>query len=82
MWRRLDLLFVPWDEFGATLIYFTGNDIFNRGIRLLASKKGMWLNQHCLYKDVMRGRQWERIIEGTLVEGQREEKIFEILGVH
>jgi DNA polymerase IV len=81
VWRRIDLLFVPWEEFGAALIYFTGNDIFNRSIRLLASKKGMRLNQQGLYKDVMRGRQRDRITEGTLVEGRSEQKIFEILGV-
>lgn len=81
VWRRIDLLFVPWDELGAALIYFTGNDIFNRSIRLLASKRGMRLNQHGLYKDVMRGNQRERITEGTLVEGHSEQKILETLGV-
>ena len=80
-WRRIDLLFVPWDELGAALIYFTGNDIFNRSMRLLASKKGMRLNQKGLYADVMRGERRERITEGRLLEGQSEEKIFEILGV-
>ena len=40
---------------GVALLYFTGNDIFNRNMRLLASKKGMRLNQHMLFKDVMRG---------------------------
>ena len=81
VWRRIDLLFVPWDEFGAALIYFTGNDIFNRSIRLLASRKGMRLNQHGLYGDVMRGEKRERITQGTLLEGRSEERIFQILGV-
>ena len=80
-WRRIDLLFVPWNELGAALIYFTGNDIFNRSMRLLASRKGMRLNQRGLYADVMRGRGRERITEGKLLEGQSEQKIFEILGV-
>ena len=80
-WRRIDLLFVPWNELGAALIYFTGNDIFNRSIRLLASKKGMRLNQRGLYADVMRGERRERITGGRLLEGRSEEKIFEILGV-
>jgi DNA polymerase IV len=80
-WRRIDLLFVPWSELGAALIYFTGNDIFNRSMRLLASKKGMRLNQRGLYADVMRGQRRERATEGRLLEGQSEEKIFEILGV-
>lgn len=81
VWRRIDFLLVPWDEIGAALIYFTGNDIFNRSIRLLASRKGMRLNQRGLWKDVMRGRNRERITQGTLVEGKDEKKIFELLGV-
>lgn len=81
VWRRIDLLLVPWDELGAALIYFTGNDIFNRSIRLLASKKGMRLNQRGLYKDVVRGRDRTKLNEGTLVEGQSERRIFELLGV-
>ena len=80
-WRRVDLLLVPWNEIGAALIYFTGNDLFNRSIRLLASKQGMRLNQHGLYKNVMRGRDRVKVTEGELVEGQSEKKIFEILGV-
>ena len=62
-------------------MYFTGNDIFNRSIRLLASKKGMRLNQRGLYKDVMRGTQRVKVTEGELVEGRDERRIFEILGV-
>ncbi|KIW46453.1 uncharacterized protein PV06_02124 [Exophiala oligosperma] len=81
IWRRIDLLFVPWAELGAALIYFTGDDIFNRSIRLLASKKNMRLNQHGLYKDVLRGRGRQRITKGRLVEGQDEKRIFDILGV-
>jgi DNA polymerase IV len=80
-WRRMDLLLVPSDEIGAALIYFTGNDIFNRSLRLLASTKGMRLNQRGLYKDVMRGPQRKRLTQGTLVEGKDEKKIFEALGV-
>jgi DNA polymerase IV len=81
IWRRIDLLFVPWDEYGAALLYFTGNDIFNRSIRLLASKKHMRLNQHGLYGDVMRGRQRRKITKGRLLESRSEKRIFEILGV-
>lgn len=81
VWRRLDLLFVPWEEFGAALIYFTGNDIFNRSIRLLASRKKMRLNQHGLYGDVLRGEKREWITQGKLLESRSEERIFEILGV-
>ncbi|KAF2131709.1 hypothetical protein P153DRAFT_312347 [Dothidotthia symphoricarpi CBS 119687] len=80
-WRRLDLLLVPEGEIGAALLYFTGNDIFNRSMRLLARKKGMRLNQKGLYKDVKRGRRGEKLNEGVLVEGRNEKRIFEVLGV-
>ncbi|KAI7788992.1 DNA polymerase IV [Diaporthe eres] len=80
-WRRIDLLLVPETEYGAALIYFTGNDIFNRSIRLLASRKSMRLNQRGLYKDVIRGSKREKLTEGELVEGKSEKRIFEILGV-
>lgn len=81
VWRRIDFLLVPWQEIGAALIYFTGNDIFNRSIRLLASKQGMCLNQRGLWKDVIRDKNRKRITQGSLIEGQDERKIFELLGV-
>ncbi|KAI9873430.1 MAG: hypothetical protein M1823_007921, partial [Watsoniomyces obsoletus] len=65
-WRRLDILLVPETEIGAALIYFTGNDIFNRSIRLLASRKDMRLNQHGLFKDVMRGKGRVKVTDGEL----------------
>jgi DNA polymerase IV len=81
IWRRIDLLFVPWDEIGAALIYFTGNDIFNRSLRLLASKKGMCLNQRGLFEDVLRGPNRVKMNAGRLLEGHDEKRIFELLGV-
>ncbi|KAI4097310.1 MAG: hypothetical protein LQ344_000409 [Seirophora lacunosa] len=81
VWRRVDFLLVPHAELGAALIYFTGNDIFNRSIRLLASKKGYRLNQRGLWKDVLRGKARERVTQGTLVEARSERRIFEILEV-
>ncbi|KAK3996809.1 hypothetical protein QBC44DRAFT_347225 [Cladorrhinum sp. PSN332] len=81
LWRRIDFLLVPETEYGAALIYFTGNDMFNRSLRLLASKKGMRLNQRGLYRDVMRGKGRVKVTEGELVEGRDEKRIFEVLGV-
>lgn len=71
----------PETEYGAALLYFTGNDIFNRSIRLLASKRKMRLNQRGLYKNVIRGDNREKLTQGQLVEGKSEKRIFEILGV-
>lgn len=81
VWRRIDLLFVPGAEIGAALIYFTGNDIFNRSMRLLASKKGMCLNQRGLYTDVLRTTGRVKLNAGRLLEGHDERRIFDILGV-
>lgn len=81
VWRRVDFLLVPHDEWGAALLYFTGNDIFNRSIRLLARKKGLRLNQHGLFKDVMRGPGGLKVNRGSLLEAKSEERIFELLGV-
>lgn len=81
IWRRIDFLLVPEPEMGAALIYFTGDDIFNRSMRLLASKRGMRLNQRGLYKDVLRGLGRVKVTDGSLVEGRDERGIFEVLGV-
>ena len=81
IWRRIDFLLVPRQELGAALIYFTGNDVFNRSLRLLASRKGMRLNQRGLYKNVMRGPGRKKVTEGELVEGADEQKIFDALKV-
>ena len=80
-WRRIDLLLVPESQLGAALIYFTGDDIFNRSIRLLSNRKGMKLNQRGLYTNVLRGPGGVKLSEGTLVEGADEKKIFAALGV-
>ncbi|ETS87556.1 hypothetical protein PFICI_01384 [Pestalotiopsis fici W106-1] len=81
IWRRIDFLLVPETEFGAALLYFTGNDLFNRSMRLLGDKKGMCLNQRGLFRGVIRGPGRVKYTDGELVEGRDEKKIFEALGV-
>lgn len=81
IWRRIDILLVPNTEWGAALLYFTGNDIFNRSMRLLARRSGGSLNQHGLYKGVVRDRNGVKVVPGTLIEGRDERKIFDALGV-
>lgn len=80
-WRRIDFLLVPWDEMGAAMIYFTGDDIFNRSMRLLARKNGLRLNQRGLYRDVIRGQKYGKSTNGVKIEGRDEKRIFDILGV-
>lgn len=80
IWRRIDFLIVPESELGASLLYFTGNQLFNRSMRLLAQKKGYSLNQHGLFKNVVRVNRL-KTTGGTLVEGRSERKIFKALGL-
>ncbi|PLW19692.1 hypothetical protein PCASD_13183 [Puccinia coronata f. sp. avenae] len=48
--RRLYLRGVPCNQLGAALIYFTGNEIFNRSLRLKARHMGYTLTQQGLFK--------------------------------
>lgn len=48
--RRLDILYVPYDEYITSLFYFTGDKYFNQHIRSIAKNKGYKLNEHGLYK--------------------------------
>ncbi|KAJ6790370.1 hypothetical protein PWT90_04208 [Aphanocladium album] len=79
-WRRMDFLLVPASQLGAALIYFTGDDVFNRSLRLLAQKRGMKLNQRGLYRRVG-GKEAPTSSEEDLLEGRDERRIFDILGV-
>ncbi|CAG8523195.1 15084_t:CDS:10 [Acaulospora colombiana] len=79
--RRIDLFTVPYNEFGAALLSYTGNDIFNRSLRLLARKKKMKLNSHGLYKDVTRAPGGIGLTDGKLIAQQTEIEIFDALGV-
>ncbi|OZJ03703.1 hypothetical protein BZG36_03307 [Bifiguratus adelaidae] len=79
--RHIDILTVPYNEMGACLIAYTGNDIFNRSLRLLASKKKLRLNQMGLFAEVLRGASRAKITEGNCIASKTEEAIFEALGV-
>ncbi|KAI9435731.1 hypothetical protein H4582DRAFT_1968310 [Lactarius indigo] len=81
--RRIDILAIPWESRGAALIYFTGDDIFNRSLRLKANKMGYSLNQRGLFEGVVRSVE-DRAIKtnaGNVIASETEEEIFRILGV-
>lgn len=80
--RRIDILTVPYHQWGAALLYFTGDDIFNRSMRLLARHKGFSLNQRGLWVGATRDPETgEKLNEGSLVASTTEEDIFKVLGV-
>jgi len=81
--RRIDILAVPWESRGATLIYFTGDDIFNRSMRLKANKMGFSLNQRGLFAGVVRSTK-DRSVKtnsGHIIASETEEDIFRMLGI-
>ncbi|KAF9156968.1 hypothetical protein BG015_009341 [Linnemannia schmuckeri] len=79
--RHIDILVVPWMHLGAVLLYFTGNDICNRSMRLLASNRGMRLSDKGLFDNVMRGKNRKKVNEGRWVAGRTEREIFDYLKI-
>ncbi|KAL5498395.1 hypothetical protein ACEPAH_2537 [Sanghuangporus vaninii] len=79
--RRIDILAVPYHERGGALIYYTGDDIFNRAIRLKAKSMGYSLSQHGLARRAMRDNSGKRMVPVDLIASETEEEIFRILGV-
>jgi DNA polymerase lambda len=79
--RRIDILATPHEQYGAALIYFTGNDRFNRSLRYYANRQGYSLNQRGLYKGVLRDANRVKQTEGTLVASKTEQDIFDVLRI-
>ncbi|KAJ3997744.1 DNA polymerase lambda [Lentinula boryana] len=81
--RRIDFLTVPWSSKGGALLYYTGDDMFNRSMRLLANKMGYSLNQRGLYAGVVRDprNRTVKLNTGNLIASETEVEIFEALGV-
>jgi len=67
---RLDIEFLPEEEFAFGLLYFTGSKDFNKEMRWHAKKLGYTLNQHGL-----------KTSEGKFIKANTEGEIFELLGL-
>ncbi|KAF5376697.1 hypothetical protein D9615_007866 [Tricholomella constricta] len=59
--RRIDFLTVAWHSRGAALLYYTGDDIFNRAIRMKANVLGYSLNEKGLFGGVVRDPRDRRV---------------------
>ena len=78
--RRLDMLLTPPDEFGFAVLYFTGSDRFNVGMRSFALTQGWSLNEHGLTRvNVESGT--EGAAEVKLPSLRTERSIFDLFKV-
>jgi DNA polymerase beta len=48
--RRIDIRFIPYNSYGAAILYFTGSKLFNTQMRTWALGKGFSLNEYGLKK--------------------------------
>lgn len=67
--RRIDIRFIPYDSYGASILYFTGSKTFNTQMRTHALGKGYSLNEYGL----------KRLSDNVLIPCKTEEEVFEIL---
>ncbi|KAL0269978.1 UNVERIFIED_CONTAM: hypothetical protein PYX00_007542 [Menopon gallinae] len=78
--RRIDIFVVPKSQYAAALMHYTGSAMYNRSVRLFASRKGLTLNEHGLYAGVIR-KGSDILNEGKLVPTPTEKDIFDYLGL-
>ncbi|SCU99083.1 LADA_0H17458g1_1 [Lachancea dasiensis] len=74
--RRVDILLSRWSQLGAVMIYFTGNDDFNKSLRVRATKRGWKLTNNGLYHAAVNGSGRD-----VLIESFDETRIMELLGM-
>ena len=49
--RKIDIIFIDYNSFYTSLLYFTGSKNFNRYMRKIAKKQGFKLNEYGLFKN-------------------------------
>lgn len=83
---EVDLYFATKENWGAMLLYLTGPQKYNIGLRMVAKKKGLLLNQYGLWKVITRcvlGKKGEELPVDNmkiLVASKTEEDIYKALG--
>ncbi|NDB83487.1 MAG: hypothetical protein EB127_12285 [Alphaproteobacteria bacterium] len=67
--RRIDIRFIPYNSYGAAILYFTGSKNFNTQMRSWALGRGYSLNEYGL----------KNTKDNTLIACKTEEEVFKIL---
>ncbi|KAK6931103.1 DNA polymerase beta, palm domain [Dillenia turbinata] len=77
--HRIDFKVYPWDIYAFGLIAWTGNDVLNRRLRLLAESKGYLLDDTGLYV-ATRGSGGKRAKSSKSLSLKTEKEVFDFLG--
>lgn len=75
--RRIDIRYMPYENYYTALLYFTGSDNLNRKMRYIAKKRNYKLNEYGIYKlEINHGKILEKKIK---IESEKE--VFNILNI-
>lgn len=77
--RRLDMMVIPPERWGAAALYFTGSKELNVLMREAAIIRGYRLNEYGLWRVPESGS--VNMKDMTLLEAETEQQIFELLGI-
>ncbi|CAK9866813.1 unnamed protein product [Sphagnum jensenii] len=77
--HRIDFKIYPWEMYPFGLLAWTGNDVLNRRLRIVAEAKGYKLDDHGLYP-VVRDEHGNSVKSGASVPCKSEREIFDTLG--
>jgi DNA polymerase/3'-5' exonuclease PolX len=72
--RRVDIYYMPYESYYASLLHLTGSGSFNQRTRFLAISLGFKLNEYGLFKRLKNGK-------FRMIKTNSEEEIFEKLGL-
>ncbi|KAF9625705.1 hypothetical protein IFM89_026285 [Coptis chinensis] len=78
--RRIDLKVYPMSIFAFGLIHWTGNDVLNRRLRILAGSKGYRLDDTGLYLATQSSGGKRGSIASTSLSFKTEKEVFDFLG--
>merc|ERR1712228_912771 len=78
--RRIDLKFISFKCYYYALLYFTGNDNFNRDMRLRANKQSMIFNENGLFA-LLDPDDHSKKGDSILKQPKSENDIFDAIGM-
>lgn len=77
---RVDLRILPRGSYGAALHYFTGSKAHNIKIRKLGIERGLRISEYGIFRE-REGAKGEGPTSGERIGGEREEEVFQAVGL-